>query len=166
MAWLTPCGSHSPAWIMPRICVDKPGRNKIALKSEWITGTSFGSKFHGVPSAQNRRHFQPWSSRSNIVPISSFPGIPLFPPANSPFACLIFGRMVLFSGKGTPYALMRVMVRLSPTAYTSQRSPEFAFRNLWEKPRHDASPITRWASWRAHCRSPSASPASAATYSI
>jgi hypothetical protein len=24
---------------MPRICVDKQARNKIAIKSEWITGT-------------------------------------------------------------------------------------------------------------------------------
>ena len=40
-AWCLPIayGSNSTAWIMPRICVDKEGRNNIQIKSEWITRT-------------------------------------------------------------------------------------------------------------------------------
>jgi hypothetical protein len=33
------CRSLFTAWIMPRICVNKQGRNTVALKSAWITGT-------------------------------------------------------------------------------------------------------------------------------
>ena len=40
-----PRGSSSTAWIMPRICVDKGGRNTGRLKSEWISGTSFDSRY-------------------------------------------------------------------------------------------------------------------------
>ena len=43
--------SHITAWIMPRICVDKQGRNNNRLKSAWITGTSFGSNAFAPPSS-------------------------------------------------------------------------------------------------------------------
>ena len=67
LGFALPRGSRFTAWIMPRICVDKAGRNNIGIKSRWITRNAIGSDaesnqslgaLHNLCSIVAHLHFQ------------------------------------------------------------------------------------------------------------